>query len=72
MRKASGLAVGAFVGLCLVRGVAGCGTPALLQCRLDAVRMLPEDPGQVTVYDVVDLTQRLHACKAPAGGDAGQ
>jgi hypothetical protein len=71
MRKAAGVVVGAFVGLCLVRGLAGCGTPAELQCRVAAVRMLPDDPVQVTFGDVVDLTQRLHACKVPAG-DAGQ
>lgn len=71
MRKASGLAVGAFVGVCLVRGLSGCGTPAELQCRLESVRMLPDDPMQVTFGDTVDLVSRLHACKVPAG-DAGQ
>ena len=71
MRKASGLAVGAFVGVCLVRGLSGCGTPTELQCRLESVRMLPDDPMQVTPYDVVDLVGRLHACKQ-AGSDAGR
>jgi len=48
----------------------GCGTGASLQCRLDAVRFLPSDPGQVTPYDVVDLVGRLKACPASTG-DAG-
>jgi len=67
MRNATVL-VSALVGLCLVRGLAGCGGE--LQCRVDAVRFLPDDPMQVTPYDVVDLVGRLHACKAQ--GDAGQ
>jgi hypothetical protein len=47
----------------------GCGSPALVQCRLEAVKFLPEDPKQVTPYDVVDLIGRLNACRA--GADAG-
>ena len=69
MRKATVL-VSAFVGLCLVRGLAGCGGE--LQCRVEAVRFLPDDPMQVTFGDTVDLVSRLHACKVPASGDAGQ
>ena len=61
----------AFVALCVVRGLAGCGGPALLQCKLDAVKFLPDDPMQVTPYDVMDLVGRLHACKQ-AGSDAGR
>jgi hypothetical protein len=62
-------ALASVVGFCLVRGLAGCGAPALLQCRVEAVKMLPDDPMQLTFGDVADLTQRLHACKAQ--GDAG-
>ena len=47
----------------------GCGSPAFVQCRVEAVKFLPTDPGQVTPYDVVDLVQRLNACKKL--GDAG-
>lgn len=47
----------------------GCGSPAILQCRLEAVKFLPDDPGQVTPYDVVDVVSRLRACEMP--GDAG-
>ena len=64
-------ALASVVGLCVVRGLGGCGGPALLQCKLDAVKFLPDDPMQVTPYDVVDLVGRLHACKQ-AGSDAGQ
>jgi hypothetical protein len=70
MRKATVL-VSALVGLCLVRGLAGCGPAASLQCKVDAVKFLPDDPMQVTPYDVVDLVGRLHACKQ-AGADAGR
>lgn len=48
----------------------GCGSPALVQCRVEAVKFLPEDPGQITPYDLVDLVHRLNACKA-RGADAG-
>lgn len=47
----------------------GCGSPATFQCRLEAVKFLPDDPGQITPYDLVDLVQRLNACKRQ--GDAG-
>lgn len=47
----------------------GCGSPATVQCRVEAVKFLPTDPGQITPYDVVDLVQRLNACKKL--GDAG-
>lgn len=70
MRKATVLG-SALVGFCLVRGLAGCGGPAALQCKLDAVKFLPDDPGQLTPYDVEDLVGRLHACKQ-AGSDAGR
>jgi hypothetical protein len=50
-------------------GATACGPAALVQCRLDAVKALPNDPGQVTPYDVVDVVRRLRACKV--GPDAG-
>ncbi len=53
---------------CLLLSSLSCGPAALVQCRLDAVKILPDDPGQVTPYDVVDVVKRLHACKA--GPDA--
>lgn len=53
----------------VVLGISACGTPAVLQCRAEAVKFLPKDPGQVTPYDVVDLVGRLQACEAPAAAD---
>ena len=44
---------------------AGC-VPGALQCRLDALAALPDDPMQVTVFDTVDMVARLRACQAPA------
>lgn len=64
-------ALGFVLGFGVIRGLAGCGTPAVLQCRLDAVKVLPKDPGQLTPYDVADLVGRLHACEQQ-GSDAGR
>lgn len=57
-----GFAIG-FVGL-------ACGNSALVQCKLDALRVLPEDPGNATVYDAVDIIERIRACHrlTPDGG----
>jgi hypothetical protein len=48
----------------------GCGaSSALVQCKLDALDVLPEDPRHATVYDAVDVIQRVRACHdAPADG----
>lgn len=62
--------VGSFGGFFLFLALAACGPAALVQCRLDAVKVLPEDPGQITPYDLADVVKRLNACKA--GGDAGR
>lgn len=61
----------------MVLGMFGCGTPALVQCRAEAVAFLPQDPRQLTAGDVVDLVSRLQECAPPAPlpftdpGDAG-
>jgi hypothetical protein len=47
----------------------GAGTQALVQCKADAVRELPEDIGSVTPNDVIGLYARLRACHRTA--DAG-
>lgn len=50
----------------------GCGaavTPQLVECKLNALKILPRDPMQVTFADGVDLVERLNACEA--GPDAG-
>jgi hypothetical protein len=49
----------------------GCGSAAVRQCRLDAVEeAVPEDPGKVTVDDVIAVIRRLTACKKAADGGA--
>lgn len=50
--------------------VAACGTtPVLIECQLAALRVLPEDPEMVTVYDAIDVVRRVKACRhAPDGG----
>lgn len=58
-----------------LEALAGCGaavTPQLVQCKLDALRVLPSDPKMFTPYDGEDLINRLKACEsAAAPGDAG-
>ncbi len=62
------ISLGFVLGFALL-GAASCGPAALVQCRVDAVKALPDDPGLVTPYDVADVVRRLRACKASA--DAG-
>lgn len=50
----------------------GCGaavTPQLVECKLNALKVLPRDPKMVTPYDLEDLVNRVNACEA--GPDAG-
>lgn len=52
----------------------GCSEPltgARVRCELDAVRALPKDPLEATVYDAVDVIQRLRACSAEITTDGG-
>lgn len=41
---------------------------ARVQCELDALKILPSDPMQATVYDAVDVINRVRACRAPDVG----
>lgn len=52
--------------------LAGCGSglAGSVQCRLDALRGLPDDPLQITVFDAIDLGHRLHSCRTQADGGA--
>lgn len=69
--------VGAAVGIggwvLIAANASGCGqsavTPQLVQCKLAALRVLPEDPKQVTIADAIDVVSRIKACTQPA--DAG-
>lgn len=63
------LARSVLLGMVVACLASGCGSPALVQCRVEAVKFLPEDPKQLTPYDVVDLVERLNACRV--GADAG-
>lgn len=54
----------ALLGLIL----AGCGKGALLECRVDAVSLLPLEPDAITLGDLKDVVRRVKACQA---GDAG-
>lgn len=59
------IAAGTLLGFCLfcVSQVAcGAGLPAVVRCKLDALKVLPDDPMQATVYDAVDVIERLRAC----------
>lgn len=35
----------------------------LNQCRLESIEVLPKDPNMATVYDAVDVIERLLACQ---------
>lgn len=55
------------LGVVLVFAVLGplgfaCGNSALVQCKLDALKVLPADPMMATVYDAVDIIERVRAC----------
>ena len=52
----------------------GCGAginSQVAQCKLDALRVLPDDPMMVTPYDAVDLIHRIKACDS-GSADAGK
>lgn len=51
-------------------GCAGGQLSPLVRCKLEALKVLPEDPRNATVYDAVDVIERVRAChRADAGGD---
>jgi hypothetical protein len=52
----------------LVGALAGCGGGALLQCRVDAVGLLPLEPDAITLGDLREVVRRVHACQAKDGG----
>ncbi len=57
------------VGVGAVRGLAGCGSPVLVQCRVDAVLGLPLEPDAITLGDLKDVQRKVKSCMAT--GDAG-
>lgn len=61
----------AFATCLALASLTGCGRSALVQCRLDAVERLPDDPLAVNGHDVSNLIARLQNCEASARADAG-
>jgi hypothetical protein len=55
-----------FVGASLL-GVAltGCGGSTVVQCRIDAVRALPEDENEISIGAIIELEHKLLGCRAP-------
>lgn len=62
-----GLVLGAVV---LGPFACGGGVPAVVRCKLQALEVLPDDPGMVTIYDAIDVIERVRACRrlGPDGG----
>lgn len=73
MKALQEIALGSAIALaafCTV-GTPGCGsalTPQLVQCKLAALSVLPQDPQMATVYDSIDLIERIKACHAKVDG----
>lgn len=45
----------------------------LVRCKVDAVtKVVPEDPNQLTIGDLLDIIGRLRECREAATGDAGR
>lgn len=69
------VAAGAVAGAALIPWACGArqgeAQSALIRCRLDALKVLPEDPLAATVYDAIDVIERLKACKRRPAPDAG-
>jgi succinyl-CoA synthetase alpha subunit len=61
---------GVGVGVPLACGVGAQRIPAVIQCEIDALKVLPKDPQMATVYDARDLVERVRACTLEHG-DAG-
>lgn len=71
------IAIGAILGTVAVLVPWACGAsqrhadlPRAVQCRLDALQVLPADIGHITVYDAIDIYERVRACDRPAEPDA--
>jgi hypothetical protein len=81
MRPFADFAIGSVVSVTVfllalgLTQVSGCGAaarlPALVECKLAALRVLPDDPMEATAYDAVDVILRLQDCHREAAGDGG-
>lgn len=64
---AAGLVIGLVVFGWLIACVGG-GVSPLVRCKLEALGVLPDDPGMVTIYDAIDVIERVKACHRVADG----
>jgi hypothetical protein len=62
------IAAGMVIGLVVFGWLVACagGLSPLVRCKLEALRVLPDDPGMVTVYDAIDVAERVRACHREA------
>lgn len=67
------IAFGAVLGMVVLGVPMACGSSGtltpLMRCKLDSLKVLPQDLGNVTVYDAIDIYERVRACHQAA--DAG-
>lgn len=68
------VAAGFVIGL-VALGPAACGSahgrlPPVVECKLAALKVLPTDPMQATVYDAVDVIERVGECDRLSDGGA--
>lgn len=66
------IALGALIGMVVLGLPLACTNArlsGLVRCQLEALKVLPDDPNMATIYDVVDIIERVQACKR--AGDAG-
>lgn len=68
--------LGALVAIGAIAAPGACTSGAqlerLVECKLDALKILPDDPEQISIGDARDIWQRVRACHivhgAPDGG----
>lgn len=71
------IALGCLIGIGAFAVPWACGAshregelPRIVQCKLDALRVLPDDVGRITVYDAIDIYDRVRACHRAPEPDA--
>jgi hypothetical protein len=70
------IAIGCVIGLIAFAIPLSCGAgsarlPALVACKLEAIdKVLPAEPGMLSIYDAIDIWERVRACNR-AHPDAG-
>lgn len=69
-----GLGICGVVALTLfqAQGCSGQQLAPLVRCKVDAItKVVPEDPNQLTIGDLLDIIGRLRECREAAARDAG-